>query len=262
METREAKILDIAFNLIEYSTVLKCILDWRQDGKSHLVTISNPHSVMLCNRHPSMLQAHQTSDLTLPDGTGIIFAARLLGHKHFGRVTGPMLMVNLCDWGRDHDISHFFYGGGPGVAPLLGARFQKRFPGLRVVGTHVPPFRELHTEENEPVIEKINASKPDILWVGLGAPKQEAWMVSHRAKIRAAAIIGVGAAFDFHSGRVKWAPVWVRDVGMEWAWRLATNPRRMWRRNLDSPIFMIKVLKQRLFMAGTPRFSWRRERHQ
>ena len=119
-----------------------------------------------------------------------------------------------------------------------------RFPGLEVAGTYCPPFRELTPEEDEAAVEAINRSRPDIVWVGLGAPKQEKWMAEHAMCIDATAMIGVGAAFDFHTGNVKWAPWIVRKTGMEWAYRLACEPRRMWRRNLDSPLFLMQVTCQ------------------
>jgi len=184
----------------------------------------------------------------------LILAARLLGLKSRGRVTGPTLMLKLCDWGRERGYRHYFYGGKEGVAETLARRLSERFPGLEVAGTFSPPFRTLTEEEGAAVVEKINATRPDVVWVGLGAPKQEKWMAAHVGRIAAAALIGVGAAFDFHSGNVKWAPGWIRKIGMEWAWRLAHEPRRLWRRNLDSPLFLLAVMKQRIMMT----FSHRR----
>ena len=122
------------------------------------------------------------------------------------------------------------------------------YPGLEVAGTYCPPFRSLSEREDQAITKRINSTDPDIVWVGLGAPKQEQWMARHVGKIKAAALIGVGAAFDFHSGNVKWAPNSVRKLGLEWAYRLAQNPRGMWRRNFDSPLFLSRVMWQRLSM--------------
>jgi len=155
-------------------------------------------------------------------------------------------MLRLCDWGREMGLRHFFYGGRPGIAERLADRLEARFPGLQVVGVHCPPFRALTPAEDKEVIQRINNSNPDIVWVGLGSPKQEKWMAQHRRNIRATAMIGVGAAFDFHSGRVKWAPVWMRKMGIEWAYRLAQEPKRMWRRNVNSFVFLARVLHQRV----------------
>lgn len=187
--------------------------------------------------------------MVMPDGVGIILAARLLGYPHNGRVTGPELMLKLCDWGRKEGYRHYFYGGDEGVGEKLAEKLCRDYPGLEVVGTYSPPFRALSKQEDTQVVEQINSAKPDIVWVGLGAPKQEKWMAEHLGRINAIAMIGVGAAFDFHSGNVKWSPAWVRKVGIEWAYRLAQNPRHMWRRNLDSPLFLMKVVQQRLTMT-------------
>lgn len=248
LHTRGCDILRIRFDLIAYETVIETIQRWRANGEFHYVTITNPHSVMLCHRDEQMRKATAGAGLTVPDGIGIIIAANLLGYKSKGRVTGPTLMLKLCDWGRKYGYRHFFYGGAEGIADRLAARLSNIYPGLEIAGTYCPPFRELPANEDEFIIEKINATNPDIVWVSLGAPKQEKWMAAHLSKVHATAMIGVGAAFDFHSGNIKWSPPWVQKLGIEWAYRLVQNPRRMWRRNLDSPIFLTKVVCQRLRM--------------
>jgi N-acetylglucosaminyldiphosphoundecaprenol N-acetyl-beta-D-mannosaminyltransferase len=246
--TKGYNILRIRFDLITYETVIEAIEHWRAKGESHYVTITNPHSVMLCHRDKKMREATTGAALTMPDGVGIIIAANILGYKSNGRVTGPTLMLKVCDWGRKYGYRHFLYGGAKGIAERLAVRLSNIYPGLKVVGTYCPPFRHLSAIEDEDIVKKINATKPDIIWVSLGAPKQEKWMAAHLSKVHATAMIGVGAAFDFHSGNIKWSPPWVRKIGIEWAYRLAQNPRRMWRRNLDSPIFLTKVVCQRLRM--------------
>jgi len=237
-------ILGVKFNLVSYQDVLTTVVRWRKGGERNYITLTPPHSVLLCHRDPQLRNATNKAALTLPDGVGIILAANLLRYPNFGRVSGPMLMLKLCDWGRAHGLRHFFYGGMPGVAETLRDRLISRFPGLIVVGYHCPPFRELTEAEDATVVKRINECQPDLVWVGLGSPKQEKWMSHHVDKVRAAALIGVGAAFDFHSGRVKWAPQWVRNTGMEWAYRLAVEPGRMWRRNVNSIAFLVKTLRQ------------------
>ena len=123
---------------------------------------------------------------------------------------------------------------------------RKASPGLEVAGTYCPPFRQTTEKEDDEIVRRISAASPDVLWVGLGAPKQEKWMAAHLGRIDVPVMIGVGAAFDFHSGNVKWAPAWIRKAGMEWAYRLVQEPRRLWRRNLDSPLFLFAVLRQRM----------------
>ena len=243
---RQQQILGVSFDLIDHSKVFDTVYQWCQTRQRRYITVVNPHSVMLCCRDEQMSRAVARSDMTLPDGTGIIWAANILGYKNCGRVTGPDLMLKLCDWGRQAGYRHYFYGGKNGVAELLAEKLSKMYPGLKIAGTYCPPFRPLSDEENDAIIKKINAAQPDIVWVALGAPKQEKWMARHIAVIETKVMIGVGAAFDFHSGNIKWAPVAVRKLGLEWAWRLACEPKRMWRRNLDSPLFLAKVLCRQL----------------
>jgi len=246
-QLEKMKIFGVDFDLIDYERVYAVIEHWRQTNRREYITITNPHSVLLFHRDKEMRRATSKSALTLPDGAGIVLGAKLLGYPHYGRITGPMLMLKLCDWGRQCGCRHYFFGGLPGVAEVLAKRLANKYPGLRVAGSYSPsqyPRSEL--QYSKEMVERINAARADIVWVGLGAPKQEKWIERHHGLIDAAAMIGVGAAFDFHSGRVKWAPPWVRKVGMEWAYRLMLEPRRMWRRNLDSPRFIFGVVRQRL----------------
>jgi N-acetylglucosaminyldiphosphoundecaprenol N-acetyl-beta-D-mannosaminyltransferase len=243
---QKKNILQVRFDLIAYNAAMETIERWRQDGQRHYVTITNPHSVMMCKRDEEMKKATDMAGMTLPDGVGIILAASLLSYKHNGRSTGPMLMLKLCDWGRQYGYRHYFYGGADGIAQALTDRLSQMYPGLQIAGTFTPPFRTLSSQEDQAIVDEINSTKPDIVWIGLGAPKQEKWMAMHLGRIHATAMIGVGAAFDFHSGKVKWAPAWMRNMGIEWAYRLMKEPKRMLRRNLDSPLFLVKVLQQRL----------------
>jgi len=237
-------ILGTKFNLVSYEDVLTAVLCWRDAGDLNYITLTPPHSVLLCHRDPELRRATDNAALTLPDGVGIILAANLLRYPNCGRVSGPTLMLRLCDWGRTHGLRHFFYGGLPGVAEALRGRLVDRFPGLKVVGTYCPPFRKVTESEDAAAVKEVNDCQPDVVWVGLGSPKQEKWMAEHVGRIEAAAMIGVGAAFDFHSDRVKWAPEWVRKAGIEWAYRLTKEPKRMWRRNLNSFVFLAKTVKQ------------------
>lgn len=240
------QVLGVRFDFTDYDMVIERLRQWRVRGERRYITIANPHCVMTCRRDAEMARATAASALTLPDGVGVIWAARLLGFPNHGRVTGPTFMLRCCDQGRSYALRHYFYGGREGVANTLAARLSEKFPGLTVVGTCCPPFRTLTEEEDQEIVDRINATRPDVVWVGLGAPKQEKWMLAHLGRIEAAAMVGVGAAFDFHSGQVRWAPSWVRKMGLEWAYRLLLEPRRMWRRNLDSPLFAAMVILQRL----------------
>jgi len=241
---KKCDILGVDFSLLSYEDVMTAIQGWRQNRERHYVTLTPPHSVVMCRRDRHLRQATNGARLALPDGVGVILAATLLGYPHHGRVSGPTLMLKLCEVGRDSGVRHFFYGGRPGVTDVLGLKLAAQFPGLVVAGAYCPPFRDLAAEEDAEIIRYINRCRPSIVWVGLGSPKQEKWMAAHLGKINAAALIGVGAAFDFHSGRVKWAPKWVRTMGIEWAYRLVKEPRRMWRRNVNSIVFLAGILRQ------------------
>lgn len=243
------QILGVRFDFITFNTVMQTIEKWKRNGESNCVAFVNPHTVMLCCREKQIKLAIARSGLVLPDGVGIILAATLLGYQHLGRVTGPVMMLKLCDQGRKHGYRHYFYGGAENVADRLADRLSTMYPGLKVAGTCCPPFRPMTDKEDLETVRMINAANPDILWVGLGSGKQERWMAAHFGRIHATVMIGVGAAFDFHSGNIGWSPSWIRRLGIEWAYRLAQNPRRMWRRNIDSPLFLLKVIQQRLAMT-------------
>ena len=239
MSHAQQSILGVGFDLVDYALVLKTIVQWKESGLSRYICLTPPHSVMLCRRDSAMRAATAGAALRLPDGIGIIVMANLLGLAHHGRVSGPTLLLRICDEGRRYGLRHFFYGGRDGCAEEMARRISKRYPGLQVAGAISPRFGDLTPEEDAEVVRKINSTEQDILWVGLGAPKQEKWMATHQGLTNCAAMIGVGAAFDFHAGRVHWAPEIIRRVGLEWAHRFAIDPRRMWRRDLESATFVV-----------------------
>lgn len=243
--TKRSSVAGVLFDFVVMHDVIDAIAQWKRAGVTNYIVLTNPHSVMLCRRDAQMRAATREAGLTLPDGVGVVLAAELLGYGRQHRVTGPALMLDMCERGRERNLRHFFYGGAPGVAEELARRMTAQYPGMIVAGTCCPPFRELSAAEDQKIIDRLNATEPDVVWIGLGAPKQEKWMRDHAGRVQAAAMIGVGAAFDFHSGNVKWAPWIVRKCGVEWAYRLMMEPRRMWRRNLDSPLFLMHVLLQR-----------------
>jgi N-acetylglucosaminyldiphosphoundecaprenol N-acetyl-beta-D-mannosaminyltransferase len=239
-------ILCVPFHCIEYSQVMQQIVRWHSNGQCRAISFVNPHSVMVSLNDPDMAKALRQSSIILSDGIGIVLASRILGCSLIHRVTGPACMLKLCEWSQYYGYSHFFYGGAEGVVEKLAENLKEKYPRLKIAGTHCPPFRDLTPEEEQDVIRKINSCKPDIVWVGLGAPKQEIWINRHLDKIKTTAMIGVGAAFDFHSGKKKWAPKWIRDLGIEWLYRFLQEPRRMWRRTLNNGIFMFYIYGQKL----------------
>lgn len=242
----QQSVLGVAVNFVDYSSVLETIVRWKNSGSRQYICFATPHNVLL-SRHDFALRAAQSqAALRLPDGIGIIFAASLLGLAHRGRVSGPTLTLRICDEGRRYGLRHYFYGGRDGCAEEMARRLSESYPGLQVAGAMSPRFGDLTPEEDAEVIRKINATKQDIVWVGLGSPKQEMWMASHLGLINCAAMISVGAAFDFHAGRVPWSPEILRRLGLEWAWRLAHEPRRLFRRYiLLGPPFLWNVALER-----------------
>ncbi len=252
MNHGKSTIFGVDFDLIDFVAVLDTIGRWRQDHLRRTIVISNPHSVMMARRDPGMRSATQQASLVLPDGVGIILAARILDLPHCGRITGPALMLYLCDQGRTLGLRHYFYGGSPSVVERLADNLRNRFPGLDVAGFYSPPFGPVDPEEDRRIVDRINQSRPDVVWVGLGAPKQEIWMARHLGRVQATTLIGVGAAFDFHAGVIPWAPTWIRAIGFEWAYRLCIEPKRLWRRNLDSPRFLLGILRQKFFPLPRP----------
>lgn len=226
---------------------------WITTGDRRYVCHANVHGVMEARHDSTLRRSYNTAGLTVPDGMPLVWVGRLRGHTGVRRVYGPDLMLALCEAGARRGYASFFYGGAPGVAQALAERLTRRFPGLRNAGTHAPPYRELTREEDDAVVEQINRARPDIVWVGLGCPKQEKWMASHRARLLAPVLLGVGAAFDFHTGRVPQAPRWMQAGGIEWLFRLLQEPHRLWYRYLIlNPLFLFHLL---LELSGIRRYE-------
>jgi N-acetylglucosaminyldiphosphoundecaprenol N-acetyl-beta-D-mannosaminyltransferase len=220
---------------------------WITRGEPGYVCHANVHGVMEARRDAALRAAYAGATLTVADGVPLVWVGRLLGQRAVRRVYGPDFMLRLTERAAARGYRVFFYGGAAGVATTLAGRLADRFPGLRVVGAESPPFRPLTSDEDRAMVERINASGADIVWVGLGCPKQERWMAEHRAALTAPVLLGVGAAFDFHSGRVAQAPRWLMPLGLEWLYRLVQEPRRLWRRYLlDNPLFIVLVATQLL----------------
>jgi N-acetylglucosaminyldiphosphoundecaprenol N-acetyl-beta-D-mannosaminyltransferase len=175
------------------------------------------------------------------------------GQAAVSRVYGPDLMLALCQLSVERGYSHYFYGGAAGVASLLADKLQIRFPGLKVAGTCSPPVRPPTRAEDAQIVAQINQANPDVIWVGLGTPKQDLWMAAHRDQLTAPLLIGVGAAFDFHTGRIPQAPKWMQQNGLEWLFRLWQEPKRLWYRYLVyNPLFILHIFAQ---ISGLKQYS-------
>lgn len=204
-------------------------------------------------REQSVRAAHNRADLVVPDGMPLVWLLRLAGHRAADRVYGPDLMLALFARSEAAGYRHYLYGGTAANLQRLEAMLAQRWPGAAIKGGYAPPFRPPGALENDDVIDTINASGADILWVGLSTPKQEMWMANHRARLKVPVIIGVGAAFDFHSGRVRQAPRLLQRAGLEWAFRLAMEPRRLAGRYLrNNPAFLWLLLLQKLKLRDFP----------
>ncbi len=241
-----ANILGVGVSAINMGDALKAIDSWIARREPHYVCVTPAHGIMECQADPSLRRLFNSSGLTTPDGMGVVWLLRLMGHRRVGRVYGPDLLLAVCGQSVQRGYRHFFYGGAPGVAEALSARLQERFPGLQVAGHYAPPFRELTPEEEAEAVAAIGAAAADIVWVGISTPKQERWMSGHVGRVSAPVLIGVGAAFDFVSGRKRQAPRWVQRSGFEWLFRLLSEPRRLWPRYSQYPRFVALVLAQAL----------------
>lgn len=239
-------VLGVGISAITMSGAVAEVGRWVDAGERRYVCVTGVHGVMEAQQDPALLAIHNASGLTTPDGMPMVWAGHWAGAAHMERVYGPDLMLRLCEESVARGWRSFFYGGADGVPELLAERLRARFPGLAVVGCYSPPFRALTPEEDEAVVERINAARPDLVWVGLSTPKQERWMAEHTGRLRAAALIGVGAAFDIHAGLLPQAPQWLQRSGLEWAYRLLREPRRLWRRYVyNNPRFVWALLRRR-----------------
>jgi N-acetylglucosaminyldiphosphoundecaprenol N-acetyl-beta-D-mannosaminyltransferase len=240
----KVNILGIHVSAINMCQALETIDGWLTRRESHYVCVTPAHVIMDCYWKPSLRKLFNGSGMTTPDGMSIVWLLKLHGYRNVSRVYGADLMLEVCRISEAKRWRHFFYGGAPGVADVLSERLLDRFPNLQIAGTYSPPFRPLAPGEDEAAIKQINDSRTDILWVGIGSPKQEQWMAEHTGKVSAPVMIGVGAAFDFLSGRKRQAPVWIQRAGLEWLFRLASEPRRLWRRYSQYPLFVALVFLQ------------------
>jgi N-acetylglucosaminyldiphosphoundecaprenol N-acetyl-beta-D-mannosaminyltransferase len=226
-------VLGVRVNAVQIGPVIGRMQGWirGRDG-CHSIAATSMHGIVEAQHDPSFKEVLNATDLVVPDGMPLVWLGRRQGHSLSRRVYGPDLLQALCEESAGRGYRHFFYGGEPGVAEQLAESLKTQFSGLNVVGTCSPPFRPLSAEEDAEMVEMINRAAPDVLWVGLGAPKQERWMHEHKNRLRVPVIASVGAAFDLLSGRRKQAPGWMREHGFEWFFRLLQEPRRLWRRYL------------------------------
>jgi len=257
LDIQRCDVLGVEISAVNIPMAVRQIDTWIHRRECNYVCITGVHGVMESQRDAHLKRIHNAAGMVTPDGMPMVWINRLAGNSHVSRVYGPDLMAEVCAQSVAKGQRHFLYGGGDGVAELLAEKLRERFPGIQIVGTCTPPFRPLTEEEDRAVIQQINHSGADIVWVGLSTPKQELWMAKHLGRLHPPVMIGVGAAFDFHAGLKSQAPRWIQKIGMEWFFRLVTEPKRLWRRYLtNNPLFCIYFMLQTL---GIVNFSATRE---
>jgi N-acetylglucosaminyldiphosphoundecaprenol N-acetyl-beta-D-mannosaminyltransferase len=218
----------------------------RENHKSY-ICVTGVHGIMEAQKDPGLRAIINRSMITTADGRPTVWVGRLQGFRKMKQLTGPNLMLQLCQESVAKGQTHFFYGGDVGVADQLKLTLEARYPGLRVVGTYTPPFRPLNAKEEQELQETIARVKPDLFWVGLSTPKQERFMAQYLPKLDTKVMLGVGAAFDIHTGRIQESPEWLKATGMQWFHRMCQEPRRLWKRYLyNNPRFIVRITSQLL----------------
>ena len=253
MAIERVNVLGVGISAVNLQTALAAIADAVRARRKGCICVTGVHGVMEAQNDAALRRILNDAFLCTPDGMPMVWMGKWRGHRGMRRVYGPDLMLEVCNWSRTNACRHFFFGGAPGVAEKLRGHLTARFPGLQVAGCYTPPFRPLNAGEEKQLQEMIRAARPDILWVGLSTPKQEKFMAEFLPRLEVTLMIGVGAAFDFHSGRVRQAPRWMQRGGLEWFYRLCQEPRRLaWRYCRNNPLFALKIAAQ---LSGLKKYS-------
>ncbi|HLB50071.1 MAG TPA: WecB/TagA/CpsF family glycosyltransferase [Anaerolineales bacterium] len=253
MQIERVDVLGVHVSAINMPLALETIEDWIARRERHYVCVTGVHGIMESQQDESLRRIHNAAGLVTPDGMPLVWVSRLKGQRHVNRVYGPDLMLALCERSVAKGYRHYLYGGMEGVPERLAANLQIRFPDLQIVGTYSPRFGPINDEDDAEITHMINDAAPDIVWVGLSTPKQERWMAAHTDRLTAPVLIGVGAAFDFHAGLKKQAPRWMQRSGLEWLFRLVSEPSRLWKRYLiNNPKFIFNIALQ---LTGLRRYD-------
>lgn len=231
-EPARANVLGVGVHAVDLPSAVDLLEASISRGQKGYVCVTSVHGIMQAKRDAEFRRILDHALLVTPDGMPTVWVGRMQKHHRMRRVFGPDLMSEVCTRSPNKEITHFLYGGKPGVADELRRKLEARFPSIRVVGTFTPPFRPLIPEEQDVLEKRLAKLRPDIVWVGLSTPKQEHFMASMIDRLCCKLMIGVGAAFDVHTGRVKDAPEWVKKLGLQWFHRLCQEPSRLWKRYL------------------------------
>lgn len=246
-------VLGVGISVLNLDSAVDTLARALAAGQRGYVTVTGVHGVIESQSDPQLRVIHNRSLLSTPDGMPMVWMGRLRGFREMDRVYGPDLMERILEWSRGSGATHYFFGGNTGVAEELKAKLEMRYPGIRIVGTHTPPFRPLNDSELAALAAELDRLKPDFFWVGLSTPKQERFMAAHLDRLNVRIMVGVGAAFDFHAGRVAQAPRCIQRSGLEWLYRLTKDFKRLWPRySRIVPLFLWKAAGQ---LSGLRRYS-------
>jgi len=254
-------ILGVRVSTLSLRETTDTVLEWATGptpgDAPRYVCATSVHGLVEAAQDASFRDVLNGASIVTADGMPLVWLGRYAGFRAMERVYGPDLLLEVAQQSVGRRVRHFFYGGTPGVAQELSRRLCSKFPGLEVVGTHCPPFRPLTRTEEDDIVVRINESRADVVWVGLSTPKQERWIARLRRLLTVKVLVSVGAAFDFHSGRVRQAPIWMRRSGLEWLFRLSRDPGRLWKRYaVNNPLFAGLALLQ---LSGWRRASERQD---
>ena len=227
IDESSVNVLGVRVHALNIPGILDEIDRFLRAGHKGYITVTGVHGIMESRKSTLVKQSHNGSFLTVPDGMPLVWLGKLKGYKNTDRCYGPDLLLAVLDHSKDKGYKHFFYGGSTGVADTLKVRMEEQFSGVQIVGTYTPPFRSLNQDEENEFIKRISELQPDIVWVGLSTPRQEMFMHEYITRLDTKLMIGVGAAFDFHSGRIKQAPYWIQRSGFEWLYRIFQDPGRL-----------------------------------
>jgi len=253
MASERVNVLGVGVHVLNLPSALDKIAAAVRERRKGYICVTGVHGVMEAQTDAAFRRILNGAFLCTPDGMPMVWMGKINGHREMSRVYGPDLMLDVCRWSETSGCRHFFYGGAPGVAEELRAKLTARFPRLQVAGCYTPPFRALNAAEEAQLQQIVRAAQPDILWVGLSTPKQEKFMVEYLPKLDVTLMVGVGAAFDFHSGRVSQSPRWMQRSGLEWFYRVCQEPRRLAGRYFkNNPLFVMKIAGQ---LGGIKKYS-------
>jgi N-acetylglucosaminyldiphosphoundecaprenol N-acetyl-beta-D-mannosaminyltransferase len=251
-----ADVLGVRVSAINMSRAVDTADRWIGAGQPGYICVTGVHGVMEAQKNHGFREILNRAMMNAPDGMPMSWVGHLQGFDDMDRVFGPDFMSAMCQLSLERGFRHFLYGGRPGVAEKLKQALERKFPGLQVVGTYTPPFRDLNDEEEDTLLAQVRATRPHVLWVGLSTPKQEIFMAQHVDRLQVPLLVGVGAAFDYHTGLIRDCSAWIKRAGLQWLHRLAQDPRRLWRRYLrNNPAFVWNITLQLLKLRRYPRIS-------